>query len=85
MDRSDQPCRCLWRGFAEQMTKFLPLRRTILQLSQMRLTLDRTFMAMSSPGRPLWLPEGCGGIEHVMDTMDRPRGDVSSRTIINST
>jgi hypothetical protein len=29
-----------------QITKTLPARRTILQLSQIRLTLDRTFMAV---------------------------------------
>jgi len=34
------------------MTKSLPWRRTSLQFSQMRLTLDRTFMAAESPGRP---------------------------------
>src|SRR3954447_1031230 len=40
-----QPCRCLWRGLA-QMTYTLPRRRTILQFSQIRLTLDRTFIAL---------------------------------------
>ena len=38
-----QPCRCLWRGFV-QITYTLPARRTILQFSQIRFTLDRTFM-----------------------------------------
>ena len=42
-----QPCRCLWRGLV-QITYTLPWRRTILQFSQIRLTLDRTFMVSQS-------------------------------------
>jgi hypothetical protein len=37
------PCRCLWRGFVHT-TKTVPRRRTILQCSQIRLTLARTFI-----------------------------------------
>jgi hypothetical protein len=37
------PCRCLWRGLL-QITYTVPLRRTNLQFSQIRLTLDRTFI-----------------------------------------
>src|SRR5262245_9897985 len=44
------PCRCLWRGLL-QITYTLPPRRTSLQFSQMRLTLDRTFMEQL-PSRP---------------------------------
>ena len=44
---ADQPCRCLWRGLV-QITYTLPWRRTILQFSQIRLTLDRTFMMFQS-------------------------------------
>src|SRR4051812_32829380 len=40
-----QPCRCLWRGFS-QITYTLPRRRTILQCSQIRLTLDRIFIGL---------------------------------------
>ena len=40
---SSQPWRCLWRGFV-QITSTLPCRRMILQFSQIRLTLARTFM-----------------------------------------
>jgi len=36
--------RCLWRALV-QMTRTTPWRRTILQFSQMRLTLVRTFIA----------------------------------------
>jgi hypothetical protein len=36
----------LWRGFS-QITYTLPRRRTILQLSQMRFTLDRIFIGLS--------------------------------------
>ena len=35
---SDQPWRCLWRGFDLQMTITRPLRRMTLQWSQMGLT-----------------------------------------------
>src|SRR5262245_35085456 len=35
------PCRCLCLGFDEQMTYTLRRRRTILQCSQIRLTLAR--------------------------------------------
>src|SRR5215471_11941877 len=38
-----QPCRCLWRGFS-QMIRTTPLRRTTLHLSQIFLTLGRTFI-----------------------------------------
>src|SRR5260221_387606 len=38
------PCRCLWRGLS-QMIRTTPLRRTTLHLSQIFLTLGRTFMA----------------------------------------
>lgn len=48
------PCFCLWRGFL-QTTRTTFLRRTILQLSQMRLTDARTFM-----GRDRNLGFGCG-------------------------
>jgi hypothetical protein len=48
----DQPWRCLWRGFEEQITKTFPFRRTILQPSQIRLMLDRTFMIHPSIPRP---------------------------------
>lgn len=37
------PCFCLWRGFL-QITRMTLFRRTILQLSQSRLTDARTFM-----------------------------------------
>src|SRR3954453_5995848 len=39
----DYPCFCLCFVFV-QMTRTIPLRRTILQFSQMRRTLLRTFM-----------------------------------------
>src|SRR4029077_15515037 len=39
----DQPWRCLCRGFS-QMMRTTPLRRTTLHLSQIFLTLGRTFM-----------------------------------------
>jgi hypothetical protein len=35
-------------GFDEQITKIFPRRRTILQFSQIRLMLERTFIANSS-------------------------------------
>jgi len=38
------PCFCLCFVFV-QITRTIPLRRTILQFSQIRLTLARTFMA----------------------------------------
>jgi hypothetical protein len=44
---SIQPWRCLWRGLV-QMTKIFPTRRTILQLSQIRLTLERTFIGLTA-------------------------------------
>jgi hypothetical protein len=44
------PWRCLWRGLL-QITRTTPRRRMILQFSQMRLTLDRTFMAHLVPSR----------------------------------
>jgi hypothetical protein len=37
------PCRCLCRALV-QTTNTRPLRRTILQFSQIRLTLVRTFI-----------------------------------------
>jgi len=40
------PCRCLCFVFV-QITRTTPLRRTILQFSQIRLTLLRTFMTRS--------------------------------------
>ena len=40
-----QPCRCLCRALLHT-TYTRPLRRTILQCSQIRLTLVRTFMAV---------------------------------------
>src|SRR5215831_16941005 len=40
----DQPCRCLWRASAVQMTRTTPWRRTILQLRQIFLTDASTFM-----------------------------------------
>lgn len=40
----DYPCRCLCRG-SSQMTRTTPFRRISLHFSQMRLTLDRTFMS----------------------------------------
>ena len=43
-----QPCLCLCLGLDLQITKTFPARRTILQLSQIRLTLDRTFMAVAT-------------------------------------
>jgi len=39
-----QPWRCLWRP-SLQMTRTTPLRRTILQLRQIRLTEARTFIS----------------------------------------
>jgi len=45
-----QPWRCLWRGLL-QTTYTTPWRRTILQFSQIRLTLARTFMALSTTAR----------------------------------
>src|SRR6478672_7118601 len=45
-----QPCRCLCRALV-QTTYTRPLRRTILQCSQIRLTLVRTFMAHTSRSR----------------------------------
>jgi hypothetical protein len=44
----DQPCRCLWRAFV-QTTYTRPLRRTILQCSQIFRTLVRTFITPPSP------------------------------------
>jgi len=44
---SIHPCRCLWRGLV-QITKIFPSRRTILQLSQIRLTLERTFIGLTA-------------------------------------
>src|SRR5580658_6542171 len=41
-----QPWRCLWRGFS-QITRTTPFRRTILHLSQIFLTLGRTFISLS--------------------------------------
>jgi hypothetical protein len=43
---SSYPCFCLCLVFV-QMTRTTPLRRTILQFSQIRLTLARTFMTAS--------------------------------------
>ena len=43
MPEAAHPCRCLWRGLV-QITYTFPWRRTILQFSHIRLTLDRTFM-----------------------------------------
>src|SRR5712671_4600175 len=48
MALSSQPWRCLWRGLV-QMTSSLPCRRTILQFSQIRLMLARTFMTVLPP------------------------------------
>ena len=44
---TSQPWRCLWRGFS-QMMRTTPRRRTTLHLSQIFLTLGRTFMALRS-------------------------------------
>jgi hypothetical protein len=41
----------LWRGLV-QITYTLPWRRTSLQFSQMRFTLERTFM--THPGGPVF-------------------------------
>src|SRR5205085_2244773 len=41
--RWDQPCRCLCRG-SSQITRTTPLRLISLHFSQIRRTLDRTFM-----------------------------------------
>jgi hypothetical protein len=46
-----QPCRCLCRGFSEQITYTRPLRCTILQPSQIRFTLARIFISHSSFAR----------------------------------
>src|SRR3954470_21625702 len=40
----DYPCRCLWRGLAEQMTRTTPLRRMTLHFTQIFFTDARTFM-----------------------------------------
>jgi hypothetical protein len=40
------PCRCLWRGLLHT-TNTTPRRRTTLHLSQIRLTLALTFMALA--------------------------------------
>ena len=40
----NQPCRCLWRGLALQITRTTFLRLMTLQDSHMRLTEARTFI-----------------------------------------
>src|SRR5438045_3057601 len=45
--RSGYPCRCLWRGFAVQITRTTPLRRITLHLTQIFFTEARTFTASS--------------------------------------
>src|SRR5436190_3556552 len=45
---SPQPCRCLWRGFAVQITRTTPLRRITLHFTQIFFTEARTFTASSS-------------------------------------
>src|SRR5437764_2612976 len=45
---SPQPCRCLWRGFAVQITRTTPLRRITLHFTQIFFTEARTFPASSS-------------------------------------
>jgi hypothetical protein len=42
------PCRCLCFGSRLQITLTTPRRRTILQCSQIRFTLERTFMTNPS-------------------------------------
>src|SRR6185437_2371139 len=46
--RSVQPCRCLCRASAVQMTRTTPWRRTILQLRQIFFTDANTFIRSSS-------------------------------------
>src|SRR6266850_2665142 len=43
--RAPQPCRCLWRGFAVQITRTTPLRRITLHFTQIFFTEARTFTA----------------------------------------
>src|SRR5438046_9344665 len=46
--RSGYPCRCVWRGFAVQITRTTPLRRITLHFTQIFFTEARTFTASSS-------------------------------------
>ena len=67
----NQPCRCLWRGLLHT-TKTTPPRRTILQFSQIRLTLARIFMAETT----LSISNGtkCCSIAASCPTTQGPRG-----------
>jgi hypothetical protein len=49
--RGNHPCLCLWRGLL-QITRTTPLRLTILQFSQIRLTELLTFIRYFRPGMP---------------------------------
>jgi len=68
--RPDHPCRCLCRGL-EQITKIFPCRRTILQLSQIRLTLDRTFIELTA-----FVPDRATSEGPRLDLYNRGRVDV---------
>ncbi len=53
------PCRCLCRGFV-QITRTTPLRRTILQFSQIRFTELLTFIFLSTLVFKNFLPAQAG-------------------------
>src|SRR5439155_12465126 len=51
------PCRCLWRGFFEQITRTTPWRLMILHPSHIFFTEARTFTLRQLPDLAMGMPE----------------------------